>query len=124
MRIAIPVFGNRISPRFDFALEFGLFETVGKIIMDRKDISCEGWGDGERVSRLKNLGVDALICGGLPKHLRDALADSGIRVIPWIAGNAGEALALFLEERLDPGMVICSGRGKGRRCGREIKSQN
>jgi hypothetical protein len=42
MRVAIPVFGNRISPRFDFVPGVGFFDTEGKIFMERKDILCEG----------------------------------------------------------------------------------
>ena len=124
MRIAIPVFGNRISPRFDFAPCFGLFDVEGKRVTESRTISCEGWRDIERVSKLKDLGVDTLICGGLPNYLLGILTNSGIQVIPWVAGNADEALSLFLKERLDPGMIICPGRGKGRRCRRGIKPQD
>jgi predicted Fe-Mo cluster-binding NifX family protein len=123
MRIAIPIFGTRISPRFDCALSFGMFDAEGKRIIESRTISCEGWRDIERVSKLKDLGVDALICGGLPNHLLGILTNSGIKVVPWIAGNVDEALALFLQNRLDPGMILCPGRGQGRRCRRGIKSR-
>jgi predicted Fe-Mo cluster-binding NifX family protein len=122
MKIAISVFGNRISPRFDFAPAFGLFETEGTTIIESMNISCAGWGDVERASRLKELGVDTLICGGLPNYLLGILTNSGIKVIPWIAGNADEVLSLFLHNRLNKRMILCPGRGRGRRCGRGAKS--
>jgi predicted Fe-Mo cluster-binding NifX family protein len=116
MRIAIPIFGNRISPRFDFAPHLGLFDTEGKKVIASRDVCCDGWGDVERISRLKDLGINTLICGGLPDHLLGILTTYEIRVIPWIAGNADEALELFLQGRLKQGMVICTERGRKRRC--------
>ncbi len=115
MKIAIPVFEKRISPRFDFAPGFGLYDIDGQNIKESREISCEGWSDIDRISKLKALGVDTLICGGLPGHMLCLLTNNGIRVIPWIAGNAREALNLFLKGQLDSGMVICS---KGRKRGR------
>ncbi len=112
MRIAIPVFGKRISPRFDFAPMLALFDVDGKKIAESRMVSCEGWRELERVSKLKDLAIDALICGGMPHHLLDAFAGSGIRVIPWVAGDAAEALSLFVEGRLDQGMVVCSRKGR------------
>ena len=56
---------NRISPRFDFAPGFGLYDIEGERITGSRNISCEGWSDSERVSQLKAFGVDTLICGGL-----------------------------------------------------------
>jgi predicted Fe-Mo cluster-binding NifX family protein len=111
MKIAIPVFENRISPRFDFAPTFLLFNIVGERVTEWKEISCEGNEGIQRISQLKDLGVDTLICGGLPSYLLDLLNNRGIKVIPWISGNASEALVLFLQGRLNSGMV-CSGKGR------------
>jgi predicted Fe-Mo cluster-binding NifX family protein len=115
MKIAITLFIDRISPRFDFAPTLGLFNIEGEKIVESKEVSCEGWNDMERVSRLKELGVQTVICGGLPNHLLSLLNHNGIKVIPWIAGDANEALTLFLQGRLSSGMALCPGRGSRRR---------
>ena len=122
MKIAIPVFKNRISPRFDCAPAFVLYDIAGQRVAEWKEISCKGWNDMERVSQLKDLRVDTLICGGLPNYLLSILTNSGIKVIPWVAGDTSEALTLFLRGQLNSGMVICPGR-KRRRCNRGMKSQ-
>ncbi|HTF99426.1 MAG TPA: NifB/NifX family molybdenum-iron cluster-binding protein, partial [Nitrospirota bacterium] len=96
------------SPRFDFAPAFGLFEVKEKKVVARRDIFCEGWGDDERISLLHELGVETMICGGLPERLQNILVRSGIQVIPWIAGNADEVLSRFLRGRLEPGTIVCS----------------
>ena len=123
MKIAIPVFENRISPRFDFAPGFGLYDIEGKRITGSREIFCEGWSDIERVAKLKGFAVDILICGGLPGYLQSILIKSGIKVIPWIAGNVSDALSLFLRGRLNAGMVICPGRRK-RRCCMTVPQEN
>ena len=122
MRIAIPVFGKRISPRFDCAPGLGLFEVERGEVTNSREISCEGWGDIDRVSKLRDLNVDTLICGGLPEYLQSILRQRGIQVIPWIAGNADEALSLFLKDRLVQGMVMCSVKTKRFRCRRGRKA--
>jgi predicted Fe-Mo cluster-binding NifX family protein len=120
MKIAIPVFESRISPRFDCAPGFRLYEMEGDRITGIREISCEGWHDMDRVSRLKVLGIDTLICGGIPDYLLSILTNNGIKVIPWVAGDTSEVLTVFLQGRLNSGTVICPGR-KRRRCKRGIK---
>jgi predicted Fe-Mo cluster-binding NifX family protein len=122
MKIAIPVFENRISPRFDCAPGVRLCEVEGDKITGLREISCQGFNDNERVSQLKDLGVDTLICGGLPNYLLGILTNKRIKVIPWVAGDASEALTLFLRGGLNSGTVICPGR-KRRRCKRGINVQ-
>ena len=116
MKIAIPVFEDRISPRFDFAPGLGLYDIEGERVIASREISCGGWGEGERLSRLKGFGVDTLICGGIPDYLQNMLTGSGIRVIPWVAGNVSDILSLFLRGQLNSGMVVCPGKGKPGLC--------
>ena len=71
---------------------------------------------------MKALGVDTMICGGLPNYLLGILTNRGMKIIPWVAGDASEAFALFLRGQLNAGMVICPGR-KRRRCKDRTKIQ-
>ena len=122
MKIAMPVFENRISPRFDCAPGFRVYMTEGGEITGIREISCQGWNDNERIAQLRALGVDTMICGGLPNYLLGILTNRGMKIIPWVAGDASEAFALFLRGQLNAGMVICTGR-KIRRCKSGIKIQ-
>jgi predicted Fe-Mo cluster-binding NifX family protein len=123
MKIIIPVFEDRISPRFDCAPGFRLYEMDGDNITVIREISCDGWNDTDRVSRLTGLGIDTLICGGIPDYLLGMLTNNGIKVIPWVAGDTSEVLTVFLQGRLNAGTVICPGR-KSRRCKGGIKVRN
>ena len=122
MKIAIPVFESRISPRFDCAPGFRLYELEEDRITVIREISCEGWNDMDRVSRVNDLGVDTLICGGIPDYLLGMLTNNGIKVIPWVAGDTNDVLTVFLQGRLDSGTVIYTGRKK-RRCKSGMKSE-
>lgn len=125
MKVAIPLFVNRISPRFDFAPTLGLFDIEGEKVVETKEISCKGLTDLERVLRLKDLGVKTLICGGLPNYLLGLLNHHGIEVIPWVAGDANEALALYLQGKLSPRMALCPGRWSRQRfCKKRGKQYN
>ena len=50
---------------------------------------------------MKNLGVEALICGGIGGGARVALAQAGIDLYPGASGNADEAVDAFLKGSLD-----------------------
>ncbi|HMK49732.1 MAG TPA: NifB/NifX family molybdenum-iron cluster-binding protein [Thermodesulfovibrionales bacterium] len=121
VRVAMPVFENRISPRFDCAPTLVLCDVAGQRVTDRKEIFCEGWSDIERISKLKEMKVDTLICGGLPSHLQGILKNNGVNIIPWVAGNSDEIMKTFLQGKLNPGMVIGPEKGKKERCKKDIK---
>jgi predicted Fe-Mo cluster-binding NifX family protein len=115
MRVAIPIFGARISPRFDFApvlllltLEKGKVEAREEVLLSPRD----SW---RRVEKLKELEVETLICGGIDRHSRQMLEDDQIRVIPWVAGEAEEALHYFLNGTLRAGVTLWPGCGRGRK---------
>jgi len=118
LRIAIPTFDMRISPRFDHAPGCTLVDIEGDKIISTSYMTCEGWRDIDRVSRLIEAKVDVLICGALPHFLLSVLLDNNIRVIPWVAGEIQEALSLFIQGRLKQGMALCA--GKGRRCNKRL----
>ena len=115
MRIAIPVFNRRISPRFDCAGNF-LFATIEKgEIVERLKLSSSQWTQRQRVEKLQELGVDILICGGIDKPSERLLRFCGIRVYIWVTGMAEDALRSFLRGELKPGtMVGAGGRSRGR----------
>jgi len=120
MRVAIPIFGARISPRFDFAPALLLLTLEKGKIKAREEVSLATWNPWQRVEKLQEFSVETLICGGIDCHSRQMIEDKRIRVIPWVAGEAEEALHYFLNGTLRPGATLCPGCGRGRR--RKINS--
>ena len=98
MRIALSVFNGKISPRFDVAPVLRLYEIKKRKITNEKEISCEGWNDIERVRRLKEMGVEVLVCGGIPNDLFETLLNNNISVVPWVTGNVQDVLKKFLRK--------------------------
>ena len=98
MRIAISVFNGKISPRFDVAPKLRLFDIEERKITNEKEISCEGWNDMDRVQRLKELGVEILVCVGIPNYLSETFLNNDINVFPWVTGDVQDALNKFLRK--------------------------
>ena len=106
MKVAIPVFGPRVSPRFDFAPGILVFTLEDGKVLEREEISLRPWNPWQRVEKLKELQVQTLICGGIDGISERILLQHRIQVIPWIAGEAEAALEAFLEGKLEPGVAV------------------
>jgi predicted Fe-Mo cluster-binding NifX family protein len=124
MRIAIPVWQNRISPVFDVAGQLLLVELAdGREVAREEQIVGETTVE-ERARKLAELGVETLICAGISQSLEMELTDCGIRVIARICGNVEEVLTAFIAGRLREerfAMPGCCGQGRRRHrggCGR------
>jgi predicted Fe-Mo cluster-binding NifX family protein len=119
MKVAIPIFGPRVSPRFDYAPGLLLFNLEDGKVEGIERFSLQTWDRLQRLQKLQELGVQTLICGGIDGNSAQILSDYGIRVIAWVAGEAEEALRRFLQGKLRPGVELCPrcrrGRGMGQR---------
>jgi predicted Fe-Mo cluster-binding NifX family protein len=113
MKVAIPLFRDRISPRFDVCPEIWIVE-----LRDGEVIKQEKWTIGsfdlqQRLDQLASRRVDKVICGGIDRFCVDHLGNMGIEVIHNVAGEAGEVLNLFIRGVLRPGFYCNGKRGRG-----------
>lgn len=119
MKLAIPLFGKRISPRFDCATELLLITIENKEALKREKLLWRGLHAYERITELIKMGVDMLICGAIDGFSHTLLAQKGIKVYSWVTGEAENAIELFLKGHLQPGMILMpdgkSGRWRFRR---------
>lgn len=102
MNVAIPLFGTRISPRFDSCEEILIVTIEGETILERKTVSISSLTSHQRIAELSNRKVSALICGGVNSLIHDHLRKNGISVIHNVMGEAAEALKRYLAGRLRP----------------------
>ena len=115
VKIAVPLFGRRVSPRFDCAGNFLYAAVENGEIVERRNLSAAGWNRRVRVKKLRELGVDTLICGGVDKQSARLLVFYGIRMYTWVTGMAEDALRSFLRGELESGTMIgAGGRPRGR----------
>jgi predicted Fe-Mo cluster-binding NifX family protein len=115
MKVAIPLFGNRISPRFDFSPEMKIISLEKGEVVSQERLSTAHLSLAQRLEHLISSGVNQVICGGIDVFCVDQLTQRGIQVLPNIVGEAETALSLFLKGRLRPGRC-CDSQGGRRAC--------
>ena len=117
MKIAIPVFHNRVSPVFDWSSRILVIESDGSREISREERSTTGTTPVMRVEYLVEMNVDTLLCGGISETMLAHVLARGINVIPWVTGDAEEVFSGFLDGRV-PGkdftMPGCPRRRRGR----------
>jgi predicted Fe-Mo cluster-binding NifX family protein len=96
MNIAIPVFGSRVSPRFDGADTFLLVRVDNGVISERTSRPMQGAQGVRRTQLLTGDDVDVLLCCGIRQCDYYSLADAGIDVYPGLMGETEEVLEAFL----------------------------
>jgi predicted Fe-Mo cluster-binding NifX family protein len=96
VKIAVPIFGSRVSPRFDCAQAFLLVTANEGNGLQRQQLAATNWAPHERIVRLMELGVKAVICGGIDAWSAESLRSAGIIVCNSITGDVDEALDALL----------------------------
>ena len=96
MKVAIPMFNSRVSPRFDFAAKILIATIESGKISERQEYALTNIHQIKRSSLLCELGVKVLICGGISSFCHRLIIDNGIRVIPMIQGEIKEVLNDFI----------------------------
>ncbi len=101
MRTAIPVWGSQLSPVFDFAQRILVVESERgrEVLRFARDLPKESISF--RSERLRDLGVDVLICGAVSNPLAKMITGSGITLVPWKCGPAEEVLEAYFSGSLE-----------------------
>jgi predicted Fe-Mo cluster-binding NifX family protein len=113
MKIALPLFRDRISPRFDVCPEIWIIELNNGEVINQEKWPMGNFNLQQRLDQLTSNGVDKLICGGIDSFCMDHLGTMGIDVIHNVAGEAGEVLNLFIRGVLRAGFYCNGKRGRG-----------
>ena len=121
MKIALSVWNNYISNVFDFSHSFLLAEVQDGLISDKTEVSLPWQSELHRLCRLKEMGVELIICGAISRRLMNMLDSCGIKVLPFVNGSVNDVLEAFVSGKLDqPEFVMPASwpgarRGFGRR---------
>lgn len=106
MKIAIPVFQTKISPRFDQTQEFVLLEMENGTITTRETLTTKDWSVLDRMKHLVSLEVNTLICGGIDRASLQYLGFKGVKIYSWVTGEVEDAVSCFLSHRMRPGIIL------------------
>jgi predicted Fe-Mo cluster-binding NifX family protein len=109
MKIAIPLFNTRISPRFDCATKF-LLALFGSDLVDKQVVQTGTLSSLEKINKLKELNINILICGGIDRASMQLLNSfEGLMIYSWVTGEAEDALNCFLKGKLESCLMIGEG---------------
>jgi predicted Fe-Mo cluster-binding NifX family protein len=111
MKIAIPLFGNRISPRFDFSPEMWMITVENNEVVHQEKLTMANLNLPQRLAHLTSYGVNQVICGGIDEFCLGHLSDKEVAVFHNVVGEAEIAFHLFMEGKLRSD-CCCERRGK------------
>jgi len=100
MKVAIPIFLNRVSPRLDCARRLLILDIENDRLREKQEMDISHWPPDEKIIYLKRLGVDQVICGGLRLQDRNGLHRFGIQVTSPLFGEVQTVIREYLEGKL------------------------
>ncbi len=100
MRIAIPIWGDKVSPVLDTASRLLIVEIEGQTETSRFEAYPGKRDLWKRCVFIQDMGVDVLICGAVSLPFVNILEACDISVIPDISGRPEEVLKAYIEGNL------------------------
>jgi len=98
--LAIPNFGDRISPRLDYSGSLQLISIEGKKEISRETVKMVCHTNLERLNLIIGLKPDIIICNGISDLLLNELELNNIDVLPWIHGEVNEVINNYLKDNI------------------------
>jgi len=135
-RAALTVWKGRISPVFEsagriIAVEIQSGREVSRSEHDLPALSAlsggmkirpepdfhsfEGGGTFRRLNKLRELGIEVLVCGAISLRSARILDSGGIRVVGWISGDVEDVIRALIENRIYDSSFMMPGCGRNRR---------
>ena len=114
MRVAIPVWEDKVSPVFDTASTLLIVEVDDHSEASRFIIFLDEQNLTRRRHRIQGLEVDVLICGAISRPFSRMLLGSGVEVIQEISGPFEEVLNAYLQGNIFNSKFLMPGCRKKR----------
>ncbi len=99
MKIAITVWGNRISPVFDAASTLFVADIENRSILKKNYTSFNPTRPSDLVKLLKKMQVSILMCGAISTKPADLIVENDIKLISFVTGNALKLLDNFARKQ-------------------------
>ena len=95
MKIAVTIWGDRVSPVFDASDTIVIADIENKQIIQKyyQQFDPANW---LFLESFRKSGIDVLICGAISKTAEKRIAQSKIELLAFITGNTDEVMDLFL----------------------------
>lgn len=115
MRVAFSHWKNRIAPVFDVATQIRIIDVESGQIAREQEESIAAVLPLQKALRMKELGINMLVCGAISRPLHALIAGYGIHVIPFVAGTLEEIIKAWLSGEIENvafAMPGCCGHGR------------
>jgi predicted Fe-Mo cluster-binding NifX family protein len=101
LRVAFSHWNNRIAPVFDVATQVRIIDVENGQVAREQEESLVGVLPFQKALRLKELGVNLLVCGAISRPLYALIVGYGIDVIPFVAGDLEEVIKAWLSGHVE-----------------------
>ncbi|HHE46279.1 MAG TPA: hypothetical protein ENL08_01075, partial [Bacteroidetes bacterium] len=92
MRLAVPLYGNRVAPRSAYAESLLVVTIHGDHVVSRRIEKVRIDGGLSLVGTINDLRIGVLVCGGISRSLREELRSNGVEVLQNITGTIDDVL--------------------------------
>lgn len=99
LKIAVTIWGNRISPVFDASANLLVADIENNIVMNKTFKAISPDTPETLVSLLRHMGVTVLICGAISEKASGTIVENKIKLISFITGNTDRFLESFAHKK-------------------------
>lgn len=116
MKVAVPLLGNDVAPRFGEANQFLIAESHNGRVLSFTTVDIDRLGDWVfRLSELDGFGVKVTLCCGFNRYYWPLAIERGIRVITGATGDARKLVESFVHGEKLPLLPCCASPMRYRR---------
>ncbi len=109
MKIAIAKMNEQVCDHFGHCEHFDIYTINDGKLLGKETIPCPVHEPCKLPGFLKELGIDAIIAGGMGVRATSQLDELGIQAFLGVSGPALNALSKFIQGTLEHGQSTCSG---------------
>jgi predicted Fe-Mo cluster-binding NifX family protein len=109
MRIAVPIWEDKVSPVLDTASTLLILETLDQNKVNRTEAFLSEQEISKRCFRIQKLNIDILICGAVSKPVFERLSAAGINIIAGISGAVEEIVDAYFGGTLSQSKYLMPG---------------
>jgi predicted Fe-Mo cluster-binding NifX family protein len=113
MKIAISTEGGAVSAHFGRCASYTIVDVEDGKAVERREIPNPGHSPGFLPGYLAQMGVTAIIAGGMGPRAQGLFAEHHIETLIGVEGRVGDVVDRFLRSALEPGRDLCDHRGTG-----------
>ncbi len=107
MKVAVAADGRDVATHFGRCRQFVVARLEGGRVVEREAVACPPHQPGVLPALMRELGVEAVVCGGIGPRAESMLAAAGIDVYAGVTGTVDDALGRLARGELQAGASLC-----------------